>query len=53
VVPAGERLGLLRERSRLMATYEHTLRDDLDTITRELAARLTDAASLTSPGHPA
>jgi hypothetical protein len=49
--PAGERLVRLRERDRLMAAYEHTLRRDLDDVTRELAGRVADAAVATSPGH--
>lgn len=52
--PAGERLVRLRERDRLMAAYEHTLRNDLDSVTRELAGRVAhppDPAVVTSPGH--
>ncbi|MGF1661688.1 MAG: hypothetical protein ACFCVG_04340 [Kineosporiaceae bacterium] len=49
--PAGERLVRLRERDRLMATYEHTLRHDLDRVTRELAGRVAGATVVTSPGH--
>ena len=45
----GERLVRLRERSRLMGGHEHALRRDLDTVTAELAARLTDHAHLASP----
>jgi hypothetical protein len=49
--PAGERLVRLRERDQLMAAYEHTLRRDLDGVTRELAGRVADPAVVTSPGH--
>lgn len=46
---AGERLVRLRERSRLMGGYEHALSRDLETVTAELASRLTASRHLASP----
>jgi hypothetical protein len=45
---AGGRLLTLRRRDRLMAGYEHSVRADLDRVTRELAARV-QAGSIRSP----